>query len=408
MYPLGLILRNMLLYICLSSYTFFWVVSLVNGFTMHMMNNLAKTTITDLLSFAEITVNGNEPWDLHVHNEQFYPRVLRDAELGLGETYMEGWWDCQRIDLLIERILEANIESKVKKNTRFALKLLLAKYFNLQTKKRALQVGLRHYDLGNDLFQLMLDRNMNYTCGYWKNAQDLNQAQLAKLDLVCRKLMLKPGMRVLDIGCGWGALAKYAAENYGVHVVGITISQQQCELAKERCKDLPIEIRFQDYRDVNEPFDRVVSLGMFEHVGYLNYSTYMQVIHNCLIDEGLFLLHTIGGNQSTTQVNPWTSKYIFPNGMLPSISQIGRAAEKLFIMEDWHNFGLDYYKTLMSWHHNFNEGWNKIKDNYDERFFRMWNFYLLSCAGAFKARDIQLWQIVFSKKGLKERYEAPR
>ena len=375
---------------------------------MRVKKNMAKTIITDLLQMAGITINGDSPWDLQVHNERFYDRVLRDTDLGFGETYVEGWWDCQRIDMLISRVIAANIESKLKYNLRFVLKLFFTKFLNLQTKKRALHVGTRHYDLGNDLFQIMLDSNMNYTCGYWKNAETLEQAQLAKLDLTCKKLMIKPGMRLLDIGCGWGGLAKYAAEKYGVSVVGITISQQQCELAKQRCKNLPIEIRFQDYRDLSEKFDRIVSLGMFEHVGFLNYRAYMQIVHNCLSDEGIFLLHTIGSNTSRTNATPWISKYIFPNGMVPSIMQIGKASERLFVMEDWHNFGIDYYKTLMAWHHNFNEGWDKIQRNYDQSFFRMWNYYLLYCAGGFKERDIQLWQIVFSKKGVKEGYQAPR
>lgn len=375
---------------------------------MNIKSNLAKTIVADLLRLADITINGNKPWDISVHHEQFYQRILRDPDLGLGEAYMDGWWDCPRIDLFIARLLAADIETKVKKNVRFAIKLFLAKFFNLQTKKRALQVGLRHYDLGTKLFQIMLDSTMNYSCGYWKNAADLEQAQHDKMDLICRKLMLKPGMRLLDIGCGWGGMAKYAAEKYGVSVVGITISKQQYEQAKAHCKGLAVEIRFQDYRDLNEQFDRIVSIGMFEHVGHLNYRTYMQVARNCLTEEGVFLLHCIGGNISTTHVTPWISKYIFPNGMLPSISQIGTAVEKLFVMEDWHNFGLDYYQTLMCWHQKFNEGWRILKYDYDERFFRMWNYYLLSSAGAFKARDIQLWQIVFSKKGIKERYEAPR
>lgn len=364
--------------------------------------------VIELLRLAGVTINGHAPWDVRVHNEQFYERVLADTDLGLGETYMERWWDCERIDLLIARILASNIEAKFKKNYRLLFKLLRTKFFNLQTKRRALLVGKKHYDLGNELFQIMLDSHMNYTCGYWNNVETLEQAQLAKLDLVCKKMLLKPGMRVLDIGCGWGAFAKYAAQHYGVSVVGITISHQQCEFAKESCKNLPIDIHFQDYRELNQPFDRIVSLGMFEHVGYLNYRTYMQIIRNCLTDDGLFLLHTIGGNVSTTQATRWISTYIFPNGMLPSIMQIGKATEKLLIMEDWHNFGLDYYQTLMAWHRNFNQGWNQIKHHYDDRFFRMWNFYLLSCAAGFQAREMQLWQIVFSKRGLRDRYEAAR
>jgi cyclopropane-fatty-acyl-phospholipid synthase len=375
---------------------------------MRAKKNLSKQTVTELLQLAGITINGDAPWDLQVTDERFYDRVLSESELTLGESYVDGWWDCRRIDLFIARVLDAELYNRLKNNYSLAFKLFLTKFLNFQTKTRALQVGKQHYDLGNELFQCMLDSNMNYSCGYWKNAVDLEQAQLAKMDLVCRKLMLKPGMRLLDIGCGWGGLAKYAAENHGVEVVGVTISKQQCELAKVRCKHLPIEIRFQDYRDLNEQFDRIVSIGMFEHVGHMNYRVYMQKIHDCLHPQGLFLLHTIGGNVSTTHVTPWISKYIFPNSMLPSVMQIGKASEGLLIMEDWQNFGPDYDKTLMAWHHNFNQHWPKLKSNYDERFLRMWNFYLLSCAGGFRARETQLWQTVFSKKGCTARYDAPR
>lgn len=378
------------------------------GVFMSIGNSSAKSLVNNLLQIANINVNGQTPWDIQIYNDQFYSRVLHDADLGLGESYMDGWWDCQRIDLFISKLINANLESKIQINLKFALKLFLSKLFNLQTKRRSLQVGRQHYDIGNDLFQIMLDNNLNYTCGYWKTADNLEQAQLDKLELTCRKLCLKPNMKLLDIGCGWGALAKYAAENHGVTVVGITISQQQYELAKYRCKDLPIEIRFQDYRDLNEKFDRIVSLGMFEHVGYKNYLEYMKIVHRCLGDDGLFLLHTIGSNESSTKATPWISKYIFPNGMTPSIMQIGKASEKLLVMEDWHNFGSDYYKTLIAWHENFNQGWNQIKSKYSERFFRMWNYYLLSCAGAFDARMLQLWQIVFSKKGVPGGYSAPR
>ncbi|KGP62837.1 cyclopropane fatty acyl phospholipid synthase [Legionella norrlandica] len=375
---------------------------------MGMENSSAKMFVNNLFQIANVNINGQTPWDIQIYNDQFYYRVLRDADLGLGESYMDGWWDCKRIDLFISKLIKANLESKIKINLKFAFKIFLSKLFNLQTRRRSLQVGKQHYDVGNDLFQIMLDHNMNYTCGYWKTATNLEQAQLDKLKLTCEKLHLKPNMRLLDIGCGWGSLAKYAAENYGVSVIGITISQQQYELAKIRCKNLPIEIRFSDYRDLDEKFDRIVSLGMFEHVGYKNYRKYMEIVHKCLNDEGLFLLHTIGSNESATKAMPWISKYIFPNGMVPSIMQIGKASEKLLVMEDWHNFGADYYKTLMAWHENFNRGWDQIKSHYNEKFFRMWNYYLLSCAGAFEARMLQLWQIVFSKKGIQNGYIAPR
>ncbi len=373
-----------------------------------MKKNMAKSIITELLHDAGIAINGNQPGDIKVYNEAFYSQVVRGGSLALGEMYMNSWWDCQALDVFFERLMLTHSEEKIKKSMRLMLKLAFAKIINFQTKKRAFLVGEKHYDIGNDLFQCMLDREMNYTCAYWKNATTLDEAQLAKLDLVCRKLQLKPGMRLLDIGCGWGALAKYAAQHYHVEVVGVTISTEQCEHAKENCKNLPVEIRLQDYRDLSGKFDRIVSLGMFEHVGHLNYRTYMEIVRKLLTDDGIFLLHTIGSNTSVTYADEWISHYIFPNGMLPSIAQIGKATEKLFVMEDWHNFGAYYDKTLMAWHDNFNNAWETLKGKYDERFYRMWNYYLLMCAGVFRARDAQLWQIVFSKNGIPGGYEAPR
>ena len=374
-----------------------------------MRQSAAEKVIRELLETAGIHINGVHPWDVQVHNQNLYSRVLKENSLGLGEAYMDGWWDCDRLDLLFDRILRAGLDSKIKTNLKLALKLLIHKYFNFQTKKRSLQVGKEHYDLGNDLYEFMLDSNMNYTCGYWKNASNLDEAQIDKLELTCQKLMLSPGMRVLDIGCGFGAFAKYAAKNFGVEVVGVTISQEQRDYAIQNCAGLPVEIRFQDYRDASGKFDRIVSLGMFEHVGPLNYDTYMSVARNCLKDDGIFLLHTIGTNISSISIcDPWTAKYIFPNGVLPSIAQIAKSTENKFIMEDWHNFGADYEKTLLAWHNNFSKNWDKLKSNYDERFSRMWRYYLLSSAGAFRARNIQLWQIVFSKQGIVGGYQCPR
>lgn len=372
-----------------------------------MERNHALALATELLHSAQIEINGHHPWDIQVHHDDFFPRVFREGALGLGEAYMDGWWDCAELDQFFERVLRANLDEKIKSNKRLLFKTLFLKFFNRQNKNRALEVGKKHYDLGNDFFKKMLDSRMNYTCGFWQNVDNLDDAQINKLELTCQKLQLKPGMHLLDIGCGWGALAKYAATNFGVKVVGVTISKEQCDYAKENCKNLPVEIRFQDYRDVGEKFDRVVSLGMFEHVGHLNYRTYMQIAHQCLKDDGLFLLHTIGANKTLVSANEWIDKYIFPNGMLPSITQIGKAYENLFVMEDWHNFGADYDKTLMAWHTNFNSSWDYLKKDLDERFHRLWNYYLLSSAGGFRARGMQLWQIVFSKNGLAGGYQAP-
>ena len=246
---------------------------------------------------------------------------------------------------------------------------------------------------------------MNYSCAYWRYAQDLDQAQIDKMDLICRKLHLKPGMKVLEIGCGWGGFAKYAAENYEVNVYGITISKEQEQYAKESCKDLDVSFELKDYRELNTQYDRIVSIGMFEHVGYKNYKQYMEVAHRCLKEDGLFLLHTIGRNSSARATEPWINKYIFPNGMTPSAKQISAASESLFVIEDWHSFGQDYDKTLMAWHENFQNNLSKLKDSYDERFQRMWRYYLLMCAGSFRARRNQLWQLVLTKNGIRGGYD---
>jgi cyclopropane-fatty-acyl-phospholipid synthase len=367
-----------------------------------------QNILQEMLSAADININGNNPWDIAVHNDKFYDRVLTQSSLGLGESYMDGWWDCEQLDEFFDRMLRSQIDNQVKISLALLAEGLLARITNMQSRGRAFQVGERHYDLGNDLFQNMLDKRMVYSCGYWKNAQTLDEAQENKLDLICRKLEMKPGMKILDIGCGWGSFAKYAAEKYQVKVIGITVSKEQVELGKIYCSGLPVEIRLQDYRELDEKFDHIVSVGMIEHVGYKNYKIYMNVVNRCLKNDGLFLLHTIGGNKSVTSVDPWINKYIFPNGMLPSIKQLGDAIEGLFVMEDWHNFSADYDKTLMAWHRNLSDNRDKIKLNYPGKFLRMWDYYLLSCAGSFRARRNQLWQIVLSKNGIRGGYKSTR
>ncbi|EPO1791934.1 cyclopropane fatty acyl phospholipid synthase [Cronobacter turicensis] len=352
---------------------------------------------TELLSRAGIAVNGAAPSDIQVKNPDFFKRVLQEGSLGLGESYMDGWWECERLDLFFTKVLRAGLEDQLPHHLKDTLRILGARLCNLQSKKRAWIVGKEHYDLGNDLFSRMLDPYMQYSCGYWKEADNLEDAQQAKLKLICDKLALKPGMTLLDIGCGWGGLAAFAARHYGVSVTGVTISAEQQKMAQARCEGLDVTILLQDYRDLDSQFDRIVSVGMFEHVGPKNYATYFDVADRNLKPDGLFLLHTIGSRKTDNNVDPWIDKYIFPNGCLPSARQIAAASEPHFVMEDWHNFGADYDKTLMAWYARFLDAWPEIADNYSERFKRMFTYYLNACAGAFRARDIQLWQVVFSR-----------
>ena len=353
----------------------------------------------ELLSRAGITVNGDAPWDIQVNNPHFYTRVLRDGSLGFGETYVEGWWDSAALDQTMTKILAARLDSAVRENWLMVAHVIRAKVLNLQSVVRAFEVGEKHYDIGNDLYEAMLDKRLLYTCGYWKTAKNLDDAQEDKLDLVCRKLDLKPGMKVLDLGCGWGGFAQFAAQNYGAEVNAYTVSKEQVALARERCVGLPVTFHLADYREATGQYDAVVSIGLMEHVGYKNYGTYMELADRCLKPDGIAFIHTIGGNKSETAVEPWFHKYIFANALLPSISQLGAAMEERFSLEDLHNIGSHYDPTLMAWHANFEAAWPKLADKYGERFRRMWRYYLLSSAAGFRARYCQLYQIVMTRIG---------
>ncbi len=359
------------------------------------------------LAGCDIELNGPRPYDLQIRDSRAMDRIVRHGSLGLGESYIDGQWDCERIDEMVERILRRALHQRFSNTSGHRWLKLLSRLMNLQSPARSRIVGEKHYDIGNELYDAMLDTYLNYSCGYWERAQTLEDAQRDKMELVCRKLELAPGMRLLDIGCGWGGMARYAAERYGVTVVGVTISREQHDWAKVKLAGLPIEIRLEDYRESRGHFDRIVSIGMFEHVGYKNYAKFFRLCSERLSDNGLMLLHSIGSNTSVCATDPWLHRYIFPNGMLPSITQIGRAIEPHFLMEDWDSFGIYYDRTLMSWHRRIEAAWGQLGDRYDTRFQRMWRFYLLACAGAFRARNVQLWQVVLSKGGRSCAYKRP-
>lgn len=358
-----------------------------------------RRTITELAEAAGIRINGPNPWDIQVKDERVYARVLRERNLGLGESYMDGWWECERLDEMAYRLLSSGLADKIRGNWRYLLRLLPAVLFNLQSKGWARVIADHHYDLGNDLFLSFLDTYNQYSCAYFEDTDDLDQAQVNKLALICGKLDLRPSDQVLDIGCGWGGFARYAAERYGCTVAGVNISGEQLRFARDFCAGLPVRFMDCDYRSITGIYDKIVSVGMFEHVGCKNYRAFMRVARKCLKDQGLFLLHTIGANVSQKTCDLWVTKYIFPNGMLPGAAHIARAAEGLFVIEDWHNLGPHYDKTLMAWHDRFRKEWHRLEGTYGPRFKRMWDYYLLSCAGAFRARRIQVWQIVMTKEG---------
>ena len=366
-----------------------------------------KQVIQQLLDKAQIQINGTQPGDIQVHNDGLYGRVLAEGSLGLGESYMDGWWDSMQLDEFFAKVHTVQLDKDIV-DTRLIVNAVKARVFNMQNKRLSKRVANEHYNLDNDFYEKMLDPHMQYTCAYWKGAHTLAEAQEQKLELICRKLQLRKGDRILELGCGWGGFAQYAASKYGCSVVAHNISSEQVAFARRWCADLPVEVIQGDYREATGEFDKVAAIGLTEHVGYKNYRTLMETAHRRLKPHGLFLLHTIGNNASVTTSDPWFDKYIFPGGMLPSVAQLSAAMDGLLVMEDWHNFGPDYDKTLVAWQNNVDKHWGEFKAKFDERFHRMWRYYLLSLAGSFRARKIHLWQIVMSKQGVLGGYESVR
>lgn len=366
--------------------------------------------LRQIVEMAGVRFNGNAGWDIQVHKDDVYRQILAKGSLGFGESYMAGHWDSRTLDELFHRLVSFDVDQKLVGLVRLRLwgELLRQRFINLQSSQRAFVVGEQHYDIGNDVFEAMLDSTMSYSCAYWQDADNLEQAQLNKLDLICHKLELKPGQKLLEIGCGWGGLARHAAKYYGAEVLGITISKEQQKLAQERCVGLPVTIKLMDYRDLKGKFDKVVSVGMFEHVGPKNYPIYFDTISRLLEDQGLFLLHTIGVHKTTGSLDPWTNKYIFPNGRLPSAEQLTAVLNGRFRIEDWHNFGHDYDLTLMAWWDRFNAAWPQLESKYSVQFYRMWKYYLMSCAGFFRSGQGQLWQIILTKHGRTKVYRSVR
>lgn len=337
----------------------------------------------------------------------------------LGEAYIRGEWRSSNLTGLLYRLFTEDPEVGItfsKLSPGFLSYLVLDQLKNSQVGDGAYEVARKHYDLGNDLFSTMLDRDtMTYTCGYWNNATTLRDAQVAKIDLLCRKLGLQPGMTVLDIGCGWGNFAQYAASRYGVSVVGLTVSTEQAALARERCAGLDVTIVLEDYQRYSGSFDRIVSIEMIEAVGRKNMPTYFGMVERCLKPNGLFGLQVISAETfsrysvaALDQYILWLRKRIFPNGYLPTLPQLITPARGRMVLEDLHNFSADYAKTLSAWAVNFENGWPSLREKYGEAFRNMWLYYLSGCEALFHARMVQLYQIVYSKGGVPGGYVSVR
>jgi cyclopropane-fatty-acyl-phospholipid synthase len=349
---------------------------------------------------AGITLDGPNPWDPQVRNPRMFERLAVRGALGAGESYMDGDWECERLDELTARLIRSGLYSQWESYSSISPGNLLAHLVNRQSRRAARRNVEAHYEIGNDVFAATLGPTMSYTCGYWAEAKTLDEAQEAKHEMACQKLQFTSGLHTLDIGCGWGGFSRHVAERHQAQVTGITLSKSQAEFARESCQGLPVTIRLEDFRDVRGRFERIVALGVIEHAGPKNHRAFFRKVHENLAPDGLFLLQTIGCLRTSPGTDRWIDRYIFPNAVIPSASQLQQASEGLLVMEDWHNFGADYDRTLMAWHANFEGAWPALRERYDERFRRMWRYYLLTCAASFRVRRNQLWQIVFSRHGV--------
>ncbi len=371
-----------------------------------MTNRFFKPLFESLLEGTGVRVDGDRPWDIRVNRDRLYRRTLRGS-LGIGESYIDGDWDCAALDQLFRRVLSANTQKNPLIRAARAWRGLQARVMNLQTRERSRAVAEEHYDIDHRMYALFLGPWNQYTCCFFDGTDDLGRAEVIKLELLCDKLELKAGDRLLDIGCGWGGFAKYAAETRGCEVTGISLSEEQIRYAAEYTRGLPVAIRRLDYRDLPgsglAPFDKISIVGMIEHVGYKNYGRIFGVVHQMLKPDGLFLLHTIGNCEKTSVVDPWIEKYIFRNSMAPAMSQLADAAEGRFAVEDWENYGHFYVPTLQAWYDRFNANWDRIRAlktarPFDERFRRLWNYYLMSSKAAFDVEQLHLWQVVMTRR----------
>lgn len=358
-----------------------------------------ENLLTNWLEDAGIHVNGPASHDIRVHDKRFYWRTLAHGSLGFGEAFMDGWWSCEDLEEMVFRLIRSEVRRRAYRHPGAVALEWLNRIRNDQNRRRSLRAPRRHYDFDNEMFQAFLGRYMNYSCGYYAGTGDLDEAQILKMDIICRKLDLQPGEHLLDVGGGWGEFALYAAKHYGVHVTSVNISEEQMRFARRRCAGYDVDVVRSDYRDIAGQYDKVAAIAMFPHVGHRNHRTFMQAMYRALKPGGTFLIESTMNTATTTAGDPWIDRYIFPGLLMPSGSQICAAMEGLFVIEDLHNFGPHYVKTLRAWNANFQNAWGRFAARHDERVRRMFEYFFLISAALFRARTMEYWHLVLTRQG---------
>jgi cyclopropane-fatty-acyl-phospholipid synthase len=350
---------------------------------------------------------------LNVSDDSVWYDIITKANLGIAEGYMHGKIDVDPLPLFLSLLNDTSIGTRRKEKFDVlgmvigaieAPTQMMGWLFNLQTKELSSRVTKQHYDAGNDLYEVMLGPSMSYTCAYWKDAENLDQAQEAKFNLIMRKLELQPGMKVADLGMGWGTAAAYMHKHGKVNVTGVSLSEKQVEWAQNNLVKDGLRFIWSDYRehcedpDIVGTYDRIYSIGMFEHIGPKNYEPFFKCIKALLKPDGLAVVHTIGEPDFVAASDQFLEKYIFPGAVIPTLPMATKAFEHHFILEDFQNFGHDYSKTLAAWHVNSLKFFRENPNAYSPEFQRMWEYYLKMCEALFELRINQLWHFVLSPR----------
>jgi cyclopropane-fatty-acyl-phospholipid synthase len=357
-----------------------------------------------LLERCGLAINGPAARDPQIHDERVYARLLKNGSVGAGEAFMDGWWDARDLSGCLEAVLRADLDAQFRGALfREKFRELRFQWLNRQTRELSRRVARDHYDLPFEFWRRMLGKTMQYSCAYWeRGARDLDEAQVAKMELICRKLQLEEGLSVLETACGWGSLAHHMAAHHGVRVKAFTLSEQQYRYAVAHYSHPRVEFFCADYRDFaarhqGEKFDRIASIGLVEHVGRRNLDVFFRMIQRFMKPEGWALVHGMG-KQTPEATDPWITRYIFPGGEIPRLSHLVDSISRCALnVEDLHNLGLSYIPTLRAWLQSLSEPAGEGAPQ--GRALRMWVYFLSLSIAAFEARKLQLYHFILSHHG---------
>jgi len=356
-----------------------------------------RRAVEQVFEGAGVRCNGSRLFDPQILDDRFYTACATRGTLGFGESYVANWWACDDLEELAYRLTVSRINQVGRFAPLLAMSYLVSLLRNNQTLERSRRVADRHYNIGNDLFFSFLGRYRNYSCALFEGTESLDAAQKAKMERICELLELSERDHLLDVGGGWGHLARHAALQHGCTVTSINIADEQITYAREMCAGLPVDVRKCDYRQLTGRYTKAAVVAMFTHVGSKNHRTFFECIHRCLPEGSRLVMETVGSSHSNVTLEPWTERHIFPGGVVPSLRQIDHAASGLFVRGYTREFGSHYVLTLRAWYDNLMAAWPELSTRYSESTLRTFEYFFLTVAGTFRAGRLKHWHLVMSK-----------